>query len=57
MDLATGEERRLTRMGVVSWVAFFHPSGNYLIFASNREGLRISSPSWSMRPARGPQCG
>jgi hypothetical protein len=38
MDLATGEERQLTRMGVLSWAPYFHPSGDYLIFASNREG-------------------
>ncbi|MBT2971461.1 MAG: M28 family peptidase [Candidatus Thiodiazotropha sp. (ex Ctena orbiculata)] len=39
MDLASGEERQLTQMGVMSWAPFFHPSGDYLIFASNREGF------------------
>ncbi len=39
MDLATGKERQLTRMGVMSWAPYFHPSGDYLIFASNREGF------------------
>lgn len=39
MDLATGEEKQLTRMGVMSWAPYFHPSGDYLIFASNREGF------------------
>ncbi|MEW8412707.1 MAG: M20/M25/M40 family metallo-hydrolase [Candidatus Thiodiazotropha sp.] len=39
MELASGEERQLTRMGVMSWAPFFHPSGDYLIFASNREGF------------------
>ncbi len=39
MDLASGEERQLTRMGVMSWAPYFHPSGEYLIFASNREGF------------------
>ncbi|MCU7936263.1 MAG: M20/M25/M40 family metallo-hydrolase [Candidatus Thiodiazotropha sp. (ex Dulcina madagascariensis)] len=39
MDLATGKEKQLTRMGVMSWAPFFHPSGDYLIFASNREGF------------------
>ena len=39
MDLATGVQRQVTRMGVMSWAPFFHPSGDYLIFASNREGF------------------
>jgi Tol biopolymer transport system component len=39
MDLASGEERQVTRMGVMSWAPYFHPSGDYLIFASNREGF------------------
>ncbi|MES9991389.1 MAG: M28 family peptidase [Candidatus Thiodiazotropha sp.] len=39
MDLASGEERQLTRTGVMSWAPFFHPSGDYLIFASNQEGF------------------
>ena len=39
MKLATREERQLTRMGMMSWAPYFHPSGEYLIFASNREGF------------------
>ncbi len=39
MDLATREERRITELGAVSWAPFFHPSGDYLIFASNLEGF------------------
>jgi Tol biopolymer transport system component len=39
MDLASGEETQVTRMGVMSWAPYFHPSGDYLIFASNREGF------------------
>ena len=39
MDLDSGEERQLTRMGVMSWAPFFHPSGEYLVFASNKEGF------------------
>ncbi|MCG8592161.1 MAG: peptidase M28, partial [Proteobacteria bacterium] len=31
--------RQLTRMGVLSFAPFFHPSGDYVIFASNREGF------------------
>lgn len=39
MELARGEEKQITRMGAISWAPFFHPSGDYLIFASNREGF------------------
>lgn len=38
MELATGEERQITRLGRMSWAPYFHPSGDYLIFASNLEG-------------------
>ncbi|MEN8176105.1 MAG: M28 family peptidase [Pseudomonadota bacterium] len=39
MDLAAGDEKQITRMGVMSWAPYFHPSGDYLVFASNREGF------------------
>lgn len=39
MDLASGKEQQLTRTGVMSWAPYFHPSGEYLIYASNREGF------------------
>jgi Tol biopolymer transport system component len=39
MNLATGEERALTQTGVMSWAPYYHPSGDYLIYASNREGF------------------
>lgn len=39
MELDSGVERQLTRMGVMSWAPFFHPSGEYLVFASNQEGF------------------
>ncbi|MDJ0806376.1 MAG: M20/M25/M40 family metallo-hydrolase [Gammaproteobacteria bacterium] len=39
MDLASGVERQITRTGVMSWAPFFHPSGDYLIYASNKEGF------------------
>ncbi len=39
MDLASGEQSQLTRMGVMSWAPYFHPGGDYLIFASNPEGF------------------
>lgn len=38
MDLATRAEKRLTHMGHMSWAPYFHPSGDYLIFASNQQG-------------------
>ncbi|MEJ2611580.1 MAG: M28 family peptidase, partial [Candidatus Thiodiazotropha sp.] len=39
MDLASGDEQQITHSGVMSWAPFFHPSGDYLIFASNKEGF------------------
>lgn len=39
MDLATGAQRQVTRLGMMSWAPYFHPGGDYLIFASNREGF------------------
>lgn len=39
MDLATRKEKQLTRMNVMSWAPFFHPSGKYLIFTTNKLGF------------------
>ena len=39
MELASGVEKQITRTGVMSWAPFFHPSGEYLIYASNQEGF------------------
>lgn len=33
------DERTLTRLGVMSWAPFFHPSGDYVVFATNRHGF------------------
>ncbi len=33
------DERALTRLGVMSWAPFFHPSGEYVVFATNRHGF------------------
>jgi len=33
-----GSERVLTRLGVMSWAPFYHPSGDYVIFTTNRHG-------------------
>ena len=32
-------ERRLTRLGAMSWAPYFHPSGRYLIFTTNLHGF------------------
>lgn len=39
MDLATRQEKQLTKMNAMSWAPFFHPSGQYLIFATNVHGF------------------
>ncbi|MBI2424509.1 MAG: M28 family peptidase [Candidatus Hydrogenedentes bacterium] len=31
--------RQLTQMGAMSWAPFFHPSGKYLIFTTNKHGF------------------
>lgn len=39
MSLKERKERQITQMGVMSWAPFFHPSGQYLIFATNKHGF------------------
>lgn len=39
MDLAERKERQITRLGAMSWAPYFHPSGEYLIFATNKHGF------------------
>lgn len=39
MDLAERKDRQITQMGVMSWAPYFHPSGEYLIFATNKHGF------------------
>ncbi len=39
MDIEEREERQVTRLGAMSWAPFFHPSGEYLIFATNLHGF------------------
>ncbi len=39
MDLSAREEKQLTRMNAMSWAPFFHPSGDYLIFTTNKHGF------------------
>ena len=38
MNLATGQETQITRMGAMSWAPFYHPSGDYIVFTSNVYG-------------------
>jgi Tol biopolymer transport system component/Zn-dependent M28 family amino/carboxypeptidase len=38
MDLKTRKETQLTKWKAMSWAPFFHPSGDYVIFTSNKLG-------------------
>ncbi|MDX9731795.1 MAG: M20/M25/M40 family metallo-hydrolase, partial [Bdellovibrionales bacterium] len=38
MDLKTRKEKQLTNMKAMSWAPFFHPSGDYVVFTSNKLG-------------------
>lgn len=38
MDLKTRKEKQVTRMKAMSWAPFFHSSGDYIIFTSNKLG-------------------
>ena len=40
MSLKTKKEVKVTDLGVMSWAPFFHPSGKYIIFASNLLGFQ-----------------
>ena len=39
MNLTDRKERQLTKLGAMSWAPYFHPSGEYLIFATNKHGF------------------
>lgn len=32
------DKRQITRLGVMSWAPYFHPSGDYIVFANNAHG-------------------
>jgi Tol biopolymer transport system component/Zn-dependent M28 family amino/carboxypeptidase len=34
------DQRQVTKLGALSWAPYFHPSGDYLIFATNLHGHR-----------------
>jgi len=40
MNVNGTDKRQLSRLGKMSWAPYFHPTGDYLIFASNLEGHR-----------------
>ena len=39
MNLDGTDQRRLTEFGAMSWAPYIHPSGEYIIFASNKLGF------------------
>ena len=39
MNIDGSDKRQLTRLGAMSWAPFYHPSGQYLIFTTNRHGF------------------
>lgn len=39
MNTDGSNARQVTRMGVMSWAPYFHPSGDYLIFTNNKHGF------------------
>lgn len=39
MRIDGSEQRAITRLGALSWAPFYHPSGEYLIFATNQHGF------------------
>jgi len=39
MDPDGSNQRAVTRMGVMSWAPYYHPSGDYLIFTTNQHGF------------------
>jgi Tol biopolymer transport system component len=38
MNIDGGEPVQLTHLGAMSWAPYFHPSGDYVIFATNLQG-------------------
>ncbi|MFM7837176.1 MAG: peptidase M28, partial [Planctomycetaceae bacterium] len=39
MNIDGSDQRQLTRLGAMSWAPYYHPSGQYLIFTTNRHGF------------------
>jgi Tol biopolymer transport system component len=40
MNLKERKPKQITKLKAMSWAPFFHPSGKYIIFASNLEGFQ-----------------
>ncbi len=40
MNLQDKKPKQLTQLKAMSWAPFFHPSGKYIVFASNLEGFQ-----------------
>ena len=38
MNRDGSDQHQITSMGAMSWAPFFHPSGDYLIFTTNKHG-------------------
>ena len=39
MNIDGSDQKQLTRINAMSWAPFYHPSGKYLIFTTNRHGF------------------
>ncbi|MEM0897825.1 MAG: M28 family peptidase [Verrucomicrobiota bacterium] len=39
MNIDGTDQRQLTGLGAMSWAPYFHPSGDYLVFATNLQGF------------------
>jgi Tol biopolymer transport system component len=39
MNIDGTDEKQISRLGVMSWAPFYHPSGDYIIFSSNLYGF------------------
>ena len=39
MNIDGSDQRAITRMNAMSWAPFYHPSGEYLIFTTNKHGF------------------
>ena len=40
MNADGGGEQAVTRLGAMSWAPYFHPSGDYIVFATNLQGFQ-----------------
>ena len=40
MNLDGSDKKQITRLKSMSWAPFFHPSGDYIVFTTNRHGYK-----------------